>query len=65
MQSFDIAHNTETRRVETRKAALDKGLRGFNRSAERIGTSDFCRKHLRFPAAASYNARIRASRPES
>jgi len=39
LQWIAVAYNTETRRPETRKAALDKGLRGLDRSSPRIGTS--------------------------
>jgi len=46
LQWIAVAYNTETRRPETRKAALDKGLRGLDRSSPRIGTSDFDRKDL-------------------
>jgi len=65
IQSIGAAYNTETRRPETRKPALDNGLRGFNRGSATTGTSDFQQKDLRLPAATAYNDRERALRPES
>ena len=65
MPSIAVAYNTETHRPETRKAALDQGLRGLDRNSRRMGTSDFDRKDLRLPVATPYSARIRASRPKS